>query len=200
MLYADASLRMIDSSSPYIAPDGTQYPGSYPKDSIPGLERVIETDPPSDPTVRMIGSHVAMISGRPTQVWDVSPIPLAEIKEAALERAASVRDQRLTTRFMAAHPGTGVRFPMACSPTDVVNWQALTLAALLGRSVTVYPDDGEPGSAVTLSAAEYLAVAAELSAAKQAVWAHAAALEAMIGGADTPAAVAAIMVNAGWPE
>ena len=66
---------LIEDSAPCINPWGTRYPGNWPKADIPGLVAVVETDQPTDPTLVITGSHVELIGGIPTRVWETALRP-----------------------------------------------------------------------------------------------------------------------------
>lgn len=51
--------QMIADHDAYIAPDGTQYPGNFPKDQIPGLVLVPPPPPPEPPTPEEIAAQEA---------------------------------------------------------------------------------------------------------------------------------------------
>ncbi|MDR3562046.1 MAG: hypothetical protein P4N59_11510 [Negativicutes bacterium] len=63
--------------------DGTQYPGTWPKASIPNLAAVTLAAPaPAGETVT--GSTVALVNGVPVQTITTAAIPPAEAAQAAL--------------------------------------------------------------------------------------------------------------------
>lgn len=61
--------KLIEESGAFIDSDGTQYPGSYPKSTIPGMVPVVYVDHPSDADFHIYGFKVEEVGGKPTQVW-----------------------------------------------------------------------------------------------------------------------------------
>lgn len=66
-MFVDRSGKIISDNDQYTASDGTVYPWNYPKESIPGLNRVTETQKPDANGVVVIGYH---IDERHIQVWE----------------------------------------------------------------------------------------------------------------------------------
>lgn len=84
----------VSDGSPFVAPDGTQYPLGFPKTEIPGMVQVVETEQPSDPAFIVNGHHIELIDGVPTRVWETEPVPLpppAPAPEAYVPRIISKR-------------------------------------------------------------------------------------------------------------
>lgn len=90
-MWTDSTRSVINDRDPYTAPDGTQYPGNFPKEDIPGLSRVIQTPAP-DPALFYVAGFSIDADFR--QVWDATP-KSAEAIAAALISAVerSVQDR-----------------------------------------------------------------------------------------------------------
>lgn len=105
-MWTDSSLIVIEDDAPYIDPEGTTYPGQYPKAAVPGLMPVTPTKRPDDkPSAYTVDGQprggikietidgrewrVEMLNGTPTQVWHTVPRPELTPDEA---QAIAVRD------------------------------------------------------------------------------------------------------------
>lgn len=83
-MYTDSTLKAVQNTDQYVAPNGTQYPANYPKDQIPGLVAVMETAMPTDPTVKVTGY---VIDNTHTQVWQTRAFTSDELAANARQRA-----------------------------------------------------------------------------------------------------------------
>ena len=74
---------VIEDTAPWTDPTtGVQYPGNWPKASIPGFQTVVGAPSP-DPSVNAItGCNVQMVNGTPTQIWQYIPYTAAQIAAA----------------------------------------------------------------------------------------------------------------------
>lgn len=54
---------------------GTGYPGNWDKTTVPGMQEVVMTPEPVDPTRRTIGNSIKMIKSIPTRVWVTEAVP-----------------------------------------------------------------------------------------------------------------------------
>lgn len=73
-MYTDSTLKPVYTGQAYTSPRGTQYPSNFPKDKIPGLHAVKETERPTEENLTVTGFT---INDKYEQVW------LTEEKETA---------------------------------------------------------------------------------------------------------------------
>lgn len=67
-LWIHASGQVVDDLEDFVAPDGTNYPGAWPKADIPGMSPVILSPCPDDPSVVILSYTVDRDTK--TQVWE----------------------------------------------------------------------------------------------------------------------------------
>lgn len=76
---------VINANDPYTGTDGTQYPGAFPKEQVPGLAIVIETPPPAITQFQTATqSGHELIAGQWHQSWVIADLTQDQI-EAAIE-------------------------------------------------------------------------------------------------------------------
>lgn len=80
-MYIDKEGAIVHDGEQYTAPDGTRYPGNYPKGEIAGLTKVREVAKPADPAVVVTGSTVENAGGGYIQVWQTRPKTIDELVE-----------------------------------------------------------------------------------------------------------------------
>lgn len=105
-MWTDKSLAVIEDAEPYVANDGTTYPGQFPKAEIPGLTKITEVLRPDEaPSIYTLdgqprgGIEIVTINGREwrvemqdgaaIQVWHTVPRPELTPAEA---QAVAERD------------------------------------------------------------------------------------------------------------
>ena len=71
---------LIDDDAQWRDEAGTLHPGNEPKSSFASLVKVSETAPPDETLNIVTGSHVELIDGIPTRVWDYRPKTAQELK------------------------------------------------------------------------------------------------------------------------
>lgn len=96
--------KIYEQSSIFVSEDGTQFGADWNKARIPGMQGVIETLPPDDNSLKIVGSSVEMVNDLPTRVWYTEAKSSADIiKEendsvylqiAALEQSVTPRRLR----------------------------------------------------------------------------------------------------------
>lgn len=99
-LFTDSTKKPINPGDSYVAADGTQYPSSFPKEEIPGLTQVIETQPPVDDSVVVTGFYIDAAN---YQVWQTRPKTEEELRDALvsslqnqiIQLESSVTDRRI---------------------------------------------------------------------------------------------------------
>ena len=100
----------IADGAPFNTPT-TKYPANWDKASVAGMVKVTETARPDDELYVVTGSHVEMVAGAPTRVWDKTartaedkaarhnaPI-LAQIAAKELATLRSIRELRRAEEF-----------------------------------------------------------------------------------------------------
>lgn len=93
MIWTDETLRVIDDSSDYAAPNGTVYPAGFPKSEIPGLVPVNMTQPPEGLVVD--GFYVDETA---TQVWRSHEETDGEAR-ARIRKQVAVLEASITDRM-----------------------------------------------------------------------------------------------------
>jgi len=95
---------------------------------------------------------------------------------------------------------------MGSSATSQASWQSLGIICLnliaAGQGSTVvslYPDDGVPGSVVSLPATSMLIVLNAYAARQQTIWTYYNSLASTLNAATTEAALIAVNLTDGWP-
>lgn len=66
-MYTDITLAPVSDHAPYVATDGTKYPGNFPKSEIPDLYPVVETPRPADTETEAVTGFI--INEDFIQVW-----------------------------------------------------------------------------------------------------------------------------------
>ena len=95
-MFTDNTLKPIQPDQQYVAPDGTQYPGNWPKDKISGLTPVTATEKPSDPDLVVTGFF---INTQREQVWLTRPKTEQEKGVAQLEKRQHALAERWPDAF-----------------------------------------------------------------------------------------------------
>ena len=92
----------IEDTAPFVGSDGTHYPWNWDKSTVLGMVQVIETTRPDETQNRVTGSHVELVGGVPTRVWDYIPKTAQDLKARAnapilaqLERKDRLTDRRV---------------------------------------------------------------------------------------------------------
>lgn len=154
MLYATPDFQPIDENQSYTAPDGTQYPATFPKADIPGLHAVTETERPTDPALVVTGFT---INENYEQVWQTRSKTSEEI-QAELIPFAYAQISRTTQPITLTISGYSRTF----TPTDEFNsrlnnkYQTMKVANI--ASTRWIFDNG--GADITTSDMEAMALAA----------------------------------------
>jgi hypothetical protein len=190
-MWTNSALVTIHDHAPVVGDDGTQYPGNWPKENIPGLERVSETAPPGSSTNVVTGYAIERLAGVPTQVWASTPVPLADLKATKLAALAARRYQAETGGL------TYNGWPM---PTDRDSQAKINAAYVLARDGHWAGGwKGEDGTYRLLTAEGVVELALVVAAHVQLCYAVEAEHAAAITALSDPAEVVAYDVAAGWP-
>lgn len=109
MIWTDSRGTIVYDAEPYISADGTTYPASWPKATIPDLTQVVEVPRPDEtPAGWTVDGQarggvtvaeawtVTTIKGVPTQTWITTPRPDLSLDEAA---AVTARDLAVTAQI-----------------------------------------------------------------------------------------------------
>lgn len=83
----------IEDTASFKDSSGTNYPSNWSKGAVVGMVQVVETSKPTDALNRVTGSHVELLSGVPTRVWDTTPYSLSELK---INKLAALNDTLAT--------------------------------------------------------------------------------------------------------
>ena len=93
-MYADIRLLPVYENQQYVSPDGTQYPGNFPKNEIAALHAVTETPQPTDPSLIVLGFT---INAAYTQVWTTRPKTVKELtNERKIEASEALTKSDIT--------------------------------------------------------------------------------------------------------
>ena len=88
---------IITDNSYYVDPDGNQYGPDYPKDGLPGLSKITETDEPEiNPKLQAKVSSIQLIDGVYTNVWTVRDLTNEELAAIELARLAEIKARQPT--------------------------------------------------------------------------------------------------------
>ena len=96
-MFTDSTLQPIYDHQFYTAPNGMQYPHSFPKAEIPGLSAVAETARPDNPALIVTGFT---INAQHAQVWQTRA-------KTAEETAHELKNQ--TLQALAKSDGVAIR-------------------------------------------------------------------------------------------
>jgi len=194
-MWTDAKLIPIADGAPYTDADGRQYSGTWPKATIPGLQRVAETPRPDDRACEVTGWRIEMVAGVPTQVWQATARTLAEVQAAALTRIDVAAESH---RLRHITPGAGQALAYNAKEAE-----ARAAVADPAPDPAAYP---HLAAEVGITAATLAEVAAVVVATADAWRAYSAAIEAarlgakvQIRAAITPEAVLAAEAAVVWP-
>lgn len=114
-MYTDITLKPIYDTAQYVAADGTQYPGNYPKDAIAGLHKVTEVPAPTDAVTTGF-----IIDNTYAQVWQSRPYTADEIAAMLVSEAKRLLDKSDTTMLRVQEAiSLGLTTP---TTADVVAW------------------------------------------------------------------------------
>lgn len=182
--------------------DAIQYPANWPELATPeeraaiGVAEIVEAGPsPTD--VLILDQVIADVDGVPTRVWQTEPYPLAAAQALAWSRAQAVQ---------ATHAWGGCMTPVGRVQTDKDSQgiiQGMVLAVLTcnllqqpfpGVTFTMadnsrVPLDAQQVAAVSIAVVTYLDQCKEVGEA----------IRAAIYAAETPEAVFAVDIDAGYP-
>ena len=90
-IYKGNTGEVLDDRHQFVSSDGTRYPWNFPKDEIPGMQRIFETPRPNVALNHEIDNAIAMVNSVPTRVWTATPYTQTEIDAqvaAAAQKAA----------------------------------------------------------------------------------------------------------------
>ncbi len=185
-MYITANNEIINASNP-VTVGSIKYPPSYPKDEIPGLIKVTETDKPTG----VIVTGFTVVDG--VQVWQTSPYPLSELKTQKRQAVINQYEQKLKDGF----DFEGNNYQMdAGSMATANNFMTGLLSGYSSphggyyrssSNVNVVMNDTKLGEFLTAIGAKYGAWRANLHVKKDA-----------ISAATTEAELSAIDLTTGW--
>ena len=93
----------VQDTDPVRAADGTQYPGNWPKSTIPNFVAVALAAVPNAALEVVTGSSIALVGGVPVQTLSTVPVTLAAAQTAAVARLNAAAQMALAA-VVAAYP------------------------------------------------------------------------------------------------
>ena len=81
-IYNNDLTKPIADNASFNTPD-VKYPGNWDKSTVAGMIKVAETPRPDDALNAVTGSHVELVNGAPTRVWDSTPRTAQDLKDRA---------------------------------------------------------------------------------------------------------------------
>jgi len=136
--------------------DGTQYPGNFPPLDIPNVQTVTLTTQPSSTTNNVSGYTVEIVSGVPTQVWNSTPITVAQAqtRQSGIVRTACANAITGGLSFTAS---TGTTYTLSTTLQDQSNGTSAALVAQSGmaRAGAWAADTAFPVNSIILSGGQY---------------------------------------------
>lgn len=165
-------LQYFQGGSSVTIKDGTQYPGNFPPLDIPNVEAVTLTTQPSSTTNNVSGYTVEIISGVPTQVWNSTPITVAQA-QARQSGIISTACANAITGGLSFTASDGTTYTLSTTLQDQSNATAAALVAQSGMAkATAWAADTAfaANSVVAVSGQFYLTQTGGTSGASAPTW------------------------------
>ena len=116
----------IGDNAPFKDAAGNSYPHNWDKGTVAGMVQAVETARPDDALNTVTGSHIELIGGVPTRVWDFAPRTAQDLKNRAnapIFVLLAAKD-RLTDRRVREMVGRLAKAALPADDPDLVAFEA----------------------------------------------------------------------------